>query len=241
MQTARRIWVPPSTRSGAKFRGLFDVRCLAPFADREQVLWALRKEGLPDPLKELPTVAAMLEVKQERVPVAWVKKCLRLDRFDPAKFEVLQSLISEKWRAVAENLVVNVGLQHILDAVFSGATQVDPWYVMLASASPSPAAADTMASHAGWTEFTDYDEATRQIWVEVRSGQSMDNSASKAAFTISQDSSSIGGAALTSDNTKTGTSGTLMCCAAFTGGNKAADDDDTLEVQYAFSAADDGA
>jgi hypothetical protein len=96
-----------------------------------------------------------------------------------------------------------------------------------------------MASHAGWTEFTDYDEAARQEWVEVRSDQSMDNSASKASFTISADSSSIGGAFLNTD--ASGTAGTLMCCAAFTGGNKSADDNDTLEVQYTFSAADDGA
>ena len=147
----------------------------------------------------------------------------------------------EKWRDTIDNLVVNVGLQHILDIVFSGGTQIDPWYVGLTGSTPSPAAGDTMGSHAGWTEFQNYDEGTRQTWVEVRSGQSMDNSASKAAFTISADSSTIGGAFLTSDNTKGGTTGTLMAAGAFSGGDKSADDDDTLEVTYTFSAADDGA
>jgi len=147
----------------------------------------------------------------------------------------------ERWRDTIDNLVVNVGLQHILDIVFSGGSQVDPWYVGLTGTAPSPAAGDTMASHVGWTEFTDYDEATRQAWVETRTAQSMDNSASKAAFTISQDSSTIGGAFLASDSTRGGSAGTLMAAGAFSGGDKSADDDDTLEVTYTFSAADDGA
>lgn len=145
-----------------------------------------------------------------------------------------------KWEAVADNLVVNVGLQHLLDVLFAGSAQVDPWYVGITATAPSPAAGDTMASHAGWTEFASYDEANRQTFVDVRSSQTVSNTASKAAFTISADSSTIGGAFITSDNTKSGSSGTLLCCAAFTGGDKAADDGDTLYVEYQFSAADDG-
>jgi len=237
---ARKIWVPPGVRSGAKFKGIFEVRCLAPIQDKEQIEWALKKElRLTRIAGIMPITDRMLRMAKKPVPVSLLKEALRRDGFDPEKFDMLQSLISEKWRAVAENLVVNVGLQHILDIVFSAGSQVDPWYVGITAADPSPAAGDTMASHGGWTEFTNYDEGARQAWVEVRSDQSMDNSASKAAFTISQDSSSIGGAFLNS--AATGTAGTLMCCAAFTGGNKAADDDDTLEVQYTFSAADDGA
>ena len=87
-----------------------------------------------------------------------------------------------KWTDRAENLVVNVGLQHILDTEFTGSAQVTTWYVGLTAASPSPAAGDTMSSHAGWTEFTNYDEAARQEWVEVRSSQTLTNTASKATF-----------------------------------------------------------
>jgi len=145
-----------------------------------------------------------------------------------------------KWADEANNIVVNVGLQHILDTVFSGGTPVTTWYIGLTASSPSPASGDTMSSHSGWSEFTAYDEATRQEYVEVRSSQQLSNTASKATFTISTDSSSIGGAFITSSNTKSGTSGTLMCAAAFSGGNKSADDDDILQVTYTFSAADDG-
>ena len=145
-----------------------------------------------------------------------------------------------KWEDIAKNLVVNVGLQHILDVLFAGSTQVDPWYVGLTDGTPTVAAGDTAASHAGWTEVTAYDEANRQAFVDVRTGQSVDNSASKAAFTIDTNSTTVGGAFLISDNTKGGSSGTLLCAAAFTGGDKVADDNDTLSVQYTFTAADDG-
>jgi len=144
-----------------------------------------------------------------------------------------------KWEDEAKNLVVNQGLQHILDVTLESGSQITSWYVGLTDASPSPAAGDTLASHVGWTEFTDYDEAARQAYTSTRSGQTCSNSGSKASFTIDTDSSSVGGAFIASASS--GTSGTLLCAAAFSGGNKAADDDDTLEVQYDFSAADDGA
>lgn len=145
-----------------------------------------------------------------------------------------------KWYDEAPNLVTNDGLQHLLDVLFAGATQTDPWYIGLTDGTPTVAAGDTMASHAGWTKVTAYDEAARQAFVDVRTGQSVDNSASKAVFTIDTNSTTVGGAFLTSDSTKGGTSGELLCAAAFTGGDKSLDDDDVLNVQYTFSAADDG-
>ena len=146
----------------------------------------------------------------------------------------------EKWSDIADNLVVNVGLQHILDAVLTGATQVDPWYIGLTGSAPSPAAADTMASHAGWTEFTAYSGTLRLEYLETRSGQSASNAASKAVFVVNSAGQTIGGAFLVSVNSRGTTGGTLLCAAAFTGGNKSADADDTLEVTYTFGAADDG-
>lgn len=156
-------------------------------------------------------------------------------------FKHLKYFHRVKWADIAENLTVNVGLQHILDILFVSATaQIDPWYLGLTAASPSPAAGDTMLSHVGWTEFINYTEGVRQTYADVRSSQQVTNNASKASFAINTNSSSIGGAFLTSDSAKSGTAGTMLCCAAFTGGDKAADNGDTLEVEYQFSAADDG-
>jgi hypothetical protein len=145
-----------------------------------------------------------------------------------------------KWRDCFTNDVVNVGLQHLLDVLTAGSSQTDPWYVGLTDGTPTPAAGDTMASHAGWTEITAYDETNRQTWVDVRSGQSVDNSASKAVFTMSS-STTVGGAFLTSANDKGGSTGTLLCVGAATEGDRSVVDNDTLNVQYTFTAADDGA
>ena len=145
-----------------------------------------------------------------------------------------------KWFDTAKNLVVNEGLNHLLDVLLTGGTQVTTWYVGLTDGTPTVAAADTMSSHSGWTEITAYSESTRPEYVETRSGQTVSNSASKASFSINASTTS-GGAFLTSDSTKGGTSGTLLCAAAFTAGNKSLSNGDTLNVQYDFSAADDGA
>lgn len=147
-----------------------------------------------------------------------------------------------KWREAASNIVTNAGLDYALDAALSGGTPITTWYVGLTDGTPTVAAGDTMSSHAGWAEVTAYDEAARQTWSDGGvSSQSVTNSASAAVFTCSTNSTTIGGAFLTSDSTKGGTSGTLYAAVAFTGGDKSADDGDTITVTYTFTAADDGA
>ena len=142
------------------------------------------------------------------------------------------------WEDTALNLVVNVGLQHFLDVVFISGTQDTTWFCGLMAATPTVAGADTLASHSGWTEFTSYDETNRVAWSPTRTNQSIANS-SAMVFTISANSSTVGGAFIAGVNT--GTSGVLMCGAAFTGGNKTGlNDNDVLNVTYTFSAADDG-
>lgn len=142
------------------------------------------------------------------------------------------------WRDTAFNLVCNVGLQHILDVTFCSGSQVTTWYVGLAGSSPSPAAGDTLASHGGWTEFTNLSSA-RISWGMTRSSQTVSNS-SALSFTINADTQTVGGAFVCS--AASGTSGTLVCAAAFSGGNKSGlMTNDVLNVTYSFTAADDGA
>jgi len=143
---------------------------------------------------------------------------------------------NEKWREVAHNLVTNVGLNHLLDVLLHGETQVSPWYVGLKNAG-TVAAGDTLASHAGWTENSNY-TGNRQEYVEAAaSSQSVTNSANKASFSIDTDSQTIAGAFLAS--AASGTTGTLLCAADFSS-SKSCDNGDTLEVTYTISAADDG-
>jgi hypothetical protein len=130
------------------------------------------------------------------------------------------SHVKEQWSE--RNRVVNEGLQHILDILFVSATaQIDPWYVGLLAASPTPLAA-WGATEIGANDFVAYDETNLQSYVDVRSAQSVTNAASKASFAINADTSSIGGAFLISTNAKGTPAGTLLCAVAFTGGNKAA-------------------
>ena len=159
-----------------------------------------------------------------------------------AKFQGIFDVICRRpdntirWHEIAHNLITNEGLNHILDVVLHGDTPVSPWYVGLKNAG-SVAAGDTLASHAGWTENTNY-TGNRQEYVEAAaSAQSITNSANKAGFPITVDSQSIAGAFLAA--AATGTSGVLFCAADFPSA-KAADNGDTLEVTYTISAADDG-
>lgn len=149
----------------------------------------------------------------------------------------------EKWREKIGNLVPNVALQTILDAFFPNGSGSAPTnlYIGLLGGSPTIAAGDTMSSHAGWTEVTAYSEAARQAYNDVRSGQTVSNSASKATFSINANGTTIGGAFMVDNSTKGGSTGLLVAGAAFTLGNKSADSGDTITIQYDFSAADDGA
>jgi len=145
-----------------------------------------------------------------------------------------------KWKVDENNLVVTQGLQKVLDDIFTGAGQTDPWYVGLIDDTPTIVAGDTAAAHGGWTEFQDYDEANRPAYIDVRAGETVSNVAATADFTIDTDTSIIAGAFLVSSNVKGGGGGVLLCAVVFTTGDKSADDNDTLEVTYTFGAVDDG-
>lgn len=142
-----------------------------------------------------------------------------------------------KWEDEIDNLVTNAGLDHILSIVLKGGTQVTSWYIGL-KGTGSAAAADTMASHAGWTEIhTEYSQATRPAWTGGSvSGGSVDNSASKATFSFTG-SATVAGCFLVSNSTKNGSTGTLYSAGDFTGGNKTPGNGDTLEVTATFTAA----
>lgn len=138
-----------------------------------------------------------------------------------------------KWMDRTHNMVVNAGLEHILDVVFTGTTAVSTWYVGLASSSMTVASGDTMASHAGWTEFTSYAD-DRKEWVEARTNRTITNSASAATFTINT-AGTVGGGFLC--DVATGNS-VLMCAAALSGGDRAVVDTDTINLTYQLTAAD---
>lgn len=143
-----------------------------------------------------------------------------------------------KWTDDFDNLVVNAGLDDSLDKHLKGSGYTAAWYMGLADGTPEFAAGDTEAAHAGWTEVTAYDEGVRQtVTFGAVSSQSVDNSGSPSVFTISSNSTTIGGAFLTTTSTKGGTVDTLYGGGAFTAGDKSLDDDDTLTITVTCTAS----
>ena len=147
-----------------------------------------------------------------------------------------------KWAHENHNLVVNVGLQDMVTQYFKGSGYTAAWYIGLygAGASNTPAAADTISSHAGWTEFTNYSESTRVAatfgTATTADPSVISNSASPAAFTISGAGGTVGGGFLCSNSTKGGTTGVLFSASDFgSPGDRSTTSGDTLNVTYTFS------
>ncbi len=147
-----------------------------------------------------------------------------------------------KWKSLAENLVPNGGLENLLDILFAGSSPVSTWYMGLTDGTPTVAAGDTMDSHGGWTEVVNYDEAVRQTFIPVRTDRNVTNLASKAVFTMSSTVTAGGLFLAASPNKGSATASVvLLCGAAFIEGDRSLKDGDTINAQYDFSAADDGA
>lgn len=148
-----------------------------------------------------------------------------------------------KWTAESKNLVVNAGLQYMAGTALTSVTQITTWYLGLygSGATNSPAAGNTMASHSSWTEVTDYSNANRVTatfaTATTASPSVVTNTASPAVFNING-TTTVGGAFLTSDNTKGGATGTLFSAADFgSPGDRSVVNGDTLSVTYTFSLA----
>jgi hypothetical protein len=148
-----------------------------------------------------------------------------------------------KWEAQSKNLVVNVGLQYMAGSALTSVTQITSWFIGLygAGASNTPAAGDTMSSHAGWTEVVAYSNATRVAatfaTATTANPSVVTNSASPATFNING-TTTVGGAFLTSGSAKSGTAGTLFSAADFgSPGDRSVVNSDTLSVTYTFSLA----
>jgi hypothetical protein len=146
-----------------------------------------------------------------------------------------------KWQAEKHNLVVNVGLKDMNDKYFTGSAYTAAWYIGLygAGASNTPNASDTMSSHAGWTEVTAYSQSTRPAATFAAATTAdpsvITNTASPATFSING-TTTVGGAFLTSDNTKGGSTGILFSASDFQSpGDRSVVNGDTLTVTYTFS------
>jgi hypothetical protein len=144
-----------------------------------------------------------------------------------------------KWEDKAHNLVVNEGLKDMNDKYFSGAAYSATWYLGLVTGPGSGttfAAADTLASHAGWTEFTNYsgNRGAVTFGAATLADPSVITNPSPVQFTITGGGGIVAGAFLAS--VATGTSGILFSESDFQSpGDRAVVSGDVLNVTYQFS------
>jgi hypothetical protein len=145
-----------------------------------------------------------------------------------------------KWEDEMHNLVVNEGLQNMNTEYFKGSSYTAAFFLGLVTGPGSGttyAAADTLASHAGWTEYTDYTGSRKAVTFGTATTADpsvISNSASPASFVISGAGGVVAGAFLCT--VTSGTSGVLFSEADFQApGDRTVVAGDTLNVTYTFS------
>ena len=156
-----------------------------------------------------------------------------------------------KWEEQLPNLVNAVGKQLMLDTLLKGVsyTVVGPFLGLISGASPTFTAADTMTSHGGWTEFTNYTvggsavRGTAVFASATSTGTTPSNVTTSAAaaitYTITGAGGTVGGCFLVTgsgaSSTQGNTSGTLYSAGAFTTA-KITTAGDTVSVTYSTTA-----
>jgi hypothetical protein len=143
-----------------------------------------------------------------------------------------------KWEADLKNIVPDPALNDVLDVYLRAQTQKTVWYMGLVdnSAWTAFAAADTLASHSGWTEIapgTGY-TGNRLAWTPAAAASKSIANSSTVNFPM-LGTYTVKGVFLAS--VATGTSGILFAEAAFTGGTQAVNNGDTLKVTYTINAS----
>lgn len=156
-----------------------------------------------------------------------------------------------KWEEQFPNLVNAVGKELMLDTLLSGSsyTTVGPFLGLISGSTPTFAAGDTMASHGGWSEFTNYTvggspvRGTAVFSAATSTGASPTNVTTKTAsaitYTITGGGGTVGGCFLVTGSgasaTQGNTSGTLYSAGAFAT-PKVTTAGDTVSVTYSTTA-----
>jgi hypothetical protein len=152
-----------------------------------------------------------------------------------------------KWKEGFNNIVVNVGKIDLLTKYFKGSAYSAAFYLGLVDNAgfTTYAPGDTMSSHAGWAESAAYSNATRPavtFGTATASGGSSNPGVAGTGTLVSNAvtfninaTATILGALLTTDSTKSGTTGTLYSAGSFTGGSRSVVSGDSLLVTYTAS------
>jgi hypothetical protein len=156
-----------------------------------------------------------------------------------------------KWEESFPNLVNAVGKELMLDTLLKGSSYsvVGPFLGLIGGATPTFAAADTMVTHAGWTEFINYTvggsavRGTAVFGVASSSGLTPANvttsTATAITYTITGAGGTVSGCFLVTgsgaSSTQNNTSGVLYSAGAFATA-KITTAGDTVSVTYSTTA-----
>ncbi len=162
--------------------------------------------------------------------------------FGPKKNKIEVSHFNREGRLIGlyetYNDITNEGKNTILDVMFNNGTQIanNSWFIGLISLTSftALAAADTMSSHTGWTEFTSYSQANRVAWGSGNAAGQSTTNASPATFDING-SGTVKGIFVPSNSTKSGTTGKLWATALFAA-DVPVSNGDQLKITYTVSA-----
>jgi hypothetical protein len=116
---------------------------------------------------------------------------------------------NEKWRDGFENLVTTPGRNDLLDKYFKGSAYTAAWFLGLKGAG-APVAADTLPSHASWSEVNPYSGNRPAITFGTSAAGS--NTATAVSFTATS-ALTVAGAFVAGVNT--GNSGVLYSVGDF--------------------------
>lgn len=139
------------------------------------------------------------------------------------------------WEDTIKNLVVTVGKNDLLDKYLAGSAYTAAWYMGLVDGASTPtyAAGDTLASHAGWAESSAYSGSNR-ITVAWNSASAGSKASTSTSFSINA-TATIAGALLTQTQVRATTTGILYSVGSFSGGNRSVLSGDTLLITYTAS------
>ena len=156
-----------------------------------------------------------------------------------------------RWTEEFPNLVNAVGKQLMLDTLLKGVSYsvTGPFLGLISGSSATFDAADTMISHSGWTEFTNYTvggsavRGTASFASATSTGTSPSNVTTSAAspitYTITGAGGTVGGCFLTlgsgASSTQGNTGGTLYSAGNFSTA-KITTAGDTVSVTYSTTA-----
>lgn len=135
-----------------------------------------------------------------------------------------------KWVEDNLNLVTTEGKNDILDKYFKGSSYTASWFLGLKGAG-TIAAADTLASHSGWSESTPYSGNRPSVTWGTTSGGS--NTATAVSISINA-TATVAGAFLCT--VSSGTSGKLYSCSDFAASRSVASGD-TMNITPTVTVA----